>query len=137
MAELNEELIAKFIDQMAGFQSELQALKTSQQTQADQISAQVAKQVAQIAGALQSDLSSRMVVKDDIDVKADESMRSDTALGFGGRVFKHNIYDLGQAKEILTASQQLSMHQANLNAATVKLVNGSIDAYLAGAQLNS
>lgn len=136
MAELSEATVAKFIDMMAGFQSELQALKTTQQSNTDQISAQVAKQIEQTIGSLQSDFSSRTstIVNDADSVKSDERMRAQAADSNSAWAFKTNVYDFGQAKELLTASQQLSLHQANLNAATIKLVNGAVDKFLYDGQ---
>lgn len=140
MAELSEATIAKLISQAVaqGVQDLKQQVQQASQDsqQAVQAAKSITQDIAALKGSLSSDLVSRFVAKDDIDVGDDEQRRSDQALGFGGRVYKHNVYDFGQAKELVTASQQLSLHQANLNQATIKLVNGSIDQYLAGGQLN-
>lgn len=130
MANLSEELVAKFIDQMAGFQSELQALKSTQQTQADQISAQVAKQIEQVVGSLQSDLASRMVVKDDIDVKADERFRATGARDDASWTYKTNVSDF------LAGTNNVS-NQGTLQNQMSRMIEASVNAYAEGLATNN
>lgn len=134
MATLSDEIVGKLIAMAESFQDVKQQVQ--QASQDSQQAAQAVKQIEQVVGSLQSDFASRTVTKDDIDVKADESMRSDTALGYGGRVYKHNVYDFGMATDIVQHAIDVRKHQADLNQITIKLLSGSVDGYLSSQGLN-
>jgi hypothetical protein len=131
MAQLTEELVAKFIDQMAGFQSELQAIKTTQQSNADQLSSQVAKEISQAVGSLQSEFASRNLVidKDADSVKSDERMRATAGRGDSYLEYKTNVNDFDVAADLRSQDKDIRSHKADLNHATVKLLNISLDNY--------
>lgn len=131
MAALSEELIAKLIAQMAGFQSELQAIKTTQQSNADQISAQIQKQIAQVAGALQSDFASRTstIVNDADSVKSDERMRATAGRGDSYLEYKTNVNDFDVASDLRSQDKDIRQHKSDLNNATIRLLNTSVDHY--------
>lgn len=139
MATLTEETVGKLIAMAEGFQDLKQ--QVHQATQDSQQAAQAAKSVAQditaLKGSLSSDFASRMSIASDVDQGDDEQRRSDQALGFGGRVFKHNVYDLGIAADLVSHVIDVRKHQADLNQITIKLLSGSVDSYLGGQQLNS
>lgn len=137
MAELSEEMVGKLMAMAESFQDVKQQVQ--QAAQDSQQAVQSAKQIEQTIGSLQSDFASRTsTTNNDADsVKSDERMRAQAADSNAAWAFKTNVYDFGRASDILNASQQFNLHQANLNQAVIKLVNGSVDHYLEGTQLNS
>ena len=127
MAELSEEVIGKLIAMAESFQDVKQQV---QQAAIDSSQAvQTAKDTAQTIGQLQSDFASRMVVKDDVDVKADERLRAQGADSNSAWAFKTNVYDFGAAAGLLTQKEDTRLHEKSLQAQQLATSQAGIDAY--------
>lgn len=131
MAELSEEIIGKLVAMAESFQDVKQQVQQVSQDsqQAVQAAKSVSQEITALKGSLSSDFVSRFLSAADVDQGDDEQRRADQALGFGGRVYKHNIYDLGKAADLNRQDTDFSSYKEELQQQHLQMTQASLDHY--------
>lgn len=131
MAELSEEIIGKLVAMAESFQDVKQQVQQASQDsqQAVQAAKSISQDITALKGSLSSDFVNRFLSAADVDQGDDEQRRSDQALGFGGRVYKHNVYDFGKATNLNALDADYRAKKAELDSITTKILNTGADHY--------
>ena len=131
MAELSEEIIGKLVAMAESFQDVKQQVQQASQDsqQAVQAAKSISQDITALKGSLSSDFVNRFLSAADVDQGDDEQRRADQALGFGGRVYKHNVYDMAKASDLNRQDTDYASFKRQLEEQYLDMNKASIDHY--------